>query len=77
MHILKRKNFVKALLLLFLFSTNLLSQKQVPKKRITAPDHTITSKRMEKDYQLHISFPKSYSTKGTISDPGRLNAILC
>tara|TARA_B110000091_G_C13819478_1_gene479837 strand:+ start:6005 stop:6316 length:312 start_codon:yes stop_codon:yes gene_type:complete len=69
MHILKRKNFVKALFLLFLFSTNLLSQKQVPKKRITAPDHTITSKIMDKDYQLYISFPKNYSTKDTISYP--------
>tara|TARA_B110000240_G_scaffold126733_1_gene141069 strand:- start:53 stop:1264 length:1212 start_codon:yes stop_codon:yes gene_type:complete len=60
---------VFAITTLFLFSNSLFSQKIAPKKRITEPDHTITSKIMEKEYQLYISFPKSYSTNDTISYP--------
>jgi predicted alpha/beta superfamily hydrolase len=47
----------------------MFSQKLEPKKRITELDHTITSDITGKDYQLYLSFPKSYTTKDTISYP--------
>ena len=69
MSILTLKSFLVTTILLFIFSNNILSQKQALKTRKTEPDHTITSKIMEKEYQLYISFPKSYSTNDTISYP--------
>jgi predicted alpha/beta superfamily hydrolase len=69
MSILTLKSFLVSTIFLFIFSNNVFSQKQTPKTRIMEPDHTITSKIMEKEYQLYISFPKSYSTNDTISYP--------
>jgi hypothetical protein len=54
---------------LFVFSNILFSQNRTPKERILEPDHTIGSTIMDKEYQLYISFPKSYSTKDSISYP--------
>jgi predicted alpha/beta superfamily hydrolase len=54
---------------LIIFSNVAFSQKLEPRERITEPDHTITSKILGRDYQLYISFPKSYSTKDTVSYP--------
>jgi predicted alpha/beta superfamily hydrolase len=69
MNFTKLLKIVFAITTLFLFSNSLFSQKIAPKKRVTEPDHTITSKIMDKEYQLYISFPKSYSTNDTISYP--------
>jgi predicted alpha/beta superfamily hydrolase len=69
MNFKKPLKIVFAITTLLLFSNSLFSQKIAPKKRTTEPDHTITSKIMEKEYQLYISFPKSYSSKDTISYP--------
>jgi len=60
---------ILATMILLVFSTIAFGQKLPPKERITEPDHTISSKIMDKEYQLYISFPKSYSTKDTISYP--------
>jgi predicted alpha/beta superfamily hydrolase len=54
---------------LLICCSSLFSQKLEPRERITEPDHTITSKILGRDYQLYISFPKSYSTKDTVSYP--------
>ena len=72
MTILKRIKLLLITMLFFTISTMTFGQKLEPKKRITAPDHTVTSNITGKEYQLYISFPKSYSTKETISYP-----ILC
>ncbi len=69
MNISKPKHLVFATILLLIFSNSSFGQKLEPKERITEPDHTISSQLMGKDYQLYISFPKSYSTKDTISYP--------
>jgi predicted alpha/beta superfamily hydrolase len=70
MNFLKSINLSLTTLIMLFFCTSLLSQKLEPKKRIgNEPDHIINSKLMEKDYQIHISFPKSYSTKDTITYP--------
>jgi predicted alpha/beta superfamily hydrolase len=69
MNILKPIKLVIITMLLLIFSTIAFGQKLAPKERITEPDHTITSKIMDKEYQLYISFPKSYNTKDTISYP--------
>jgi len=69
MNILKPIQFVITTILLLLFSNSIFSQKIEPKKRITEPDHTITSKILGRDYQLYISFPENYSTKDTVSYP--------
>jgi hypothetical protein len=52
-----------------IFSNILISQKLEPKERKMEWDHKITSKITGKEYLLEISFPKSYSTKDTISYP--------
>ena len=69
-------NFLKLAKLLFItfsfliFCNPLFSQKLEPKERIgNNPDHIINSKIMEKDYLIHMSFPKNYSTKDTIAYP--------
>ena len=69
-------NFLKLPKLLFItfsfliFCNPLFSQKLEPKERIgNNPDHIINSKIMEKDYLIHMSFPKNYSTKDTIAYP--------
>ncbi len=69
MNILKPLNLVLTTILLLIFSNFSFGQKLEPKERITEPDHTISSKIMGKDYQLYISFPRSYSTKDTINYP--------
>lgn len=55
--------------LLFISSSSLFGQKLQPKKKILESDTTITSKIMGKDYQLYISFPRSYSIKDTVKYP--------
>ena len=69
MSILKSMNLVLTAFLFLIISHSVFSQKIEPKKRITEPDHTISSKVMGKDYQLYISFPTSYSIKDTITYP--------
>tara|TARA_B110000971_G_scaffold219443_1_gene260577 strand:+ start:530 stop:1423 length:894 start_codon:yes stop_codon:yes gene_type:complete len=59
----KRIKLILTSIIFLLFSTFALGQKLSPKERVIEPDHTITSKIMDKEYQLYISFPKSYSTK--------------
>ncbi|MCM4154293.1 alpha/beta hydrolase [Arenibacter sp. N53] len=55
---------------LLIFSNSLFSQKLEPKKRVgNEPDHIISSKITGKDYLIHMSFPKNYSTKDTITYP--------
>ena len=56
-------------LLLLIGSASLFGQKLEPKKRLPEPETTLTSKIMEKDYQLYISFPRGYSTKDTVKYP--------
>jgi hypothetical protein len=48
---------------------SLFGQKLEPKNRIPESDHTITSNILERDYQLYISLPFSYSANDTISYP--------
>lgn len=62
------RNFLLTLLL-FISSASLFGQKIEPKKRLLDPDTTITSKIMNRDYQLYISFPRGYSTKDTSKYP--------
>jgi predicted alpha/beta superfamily hydrolase len=69
MNISKSIKAILTTMILLVFSSSALGQKLAPKERVTEPDHTITSKIMDKEYQLYISFPKSYSTKDTISYP--------
>ena len=69
MTILKPTKLIITAVLFLIFSNSMFSQKLEPKKRITEPDHTITSDITGKDYQLYLSFPKSYTTKDTISYP--------
>jgi len=69
MNISKAINLVLTAVLLLIFSNTSFGQKLEPKERIVEPDHTISSSLMGKDYQLYMSFPKSYSTKDTISYP--------
>jgi predicted alpha/beta superfamily hydrolase len=68
MTILKPTKLIITAILFLIFSNSLFSQKLAPKK-ITEPDHTITSDITVKDYQLHLTFPKSYTTKDPISYP--------
>jgi predicted alpha/beta superfamily hydrolase len=69
MTILKPTKLIITAILFLIFSNSMFSQKLEPKKRITELDHTITSDITGKDYQLYLSFPKSYTTKDTISYP--------
>jgi predicted alpha/beta superfamily hydrolase len=69
MNISKSTKAILTTMIFLVFSPIALGQKLAPKERVTEPDHTITSKIMDKEYQLYISFPKSYSTKDTISYP--------
>ena len=63
---IKRTPFI----FLLLISSNLLfGQKLEPKKRITAPNHIISSQVTERAYQRYISLPLSYSIKDPISSP--------
>jgi len=67
---LKSINLTLTTFLLLIYCNPLFSQKLEPKVRIgNEPDHIIISKTMEKDYQIHMSFPKSYSTKDTLTYP--------
>jgi len=53
-----------------IFCNPLFSQKLEPKERIeNEPDHIISSKITEKDYLIHMSFPKNYSIQDTITYP--------
>ncbi|WP_168800763.1 alpha/beta hydrolase [Psychroserpens sp. NJDZ02] len=53
-----------------IFCNPLFSRKLEPKERIeNKPDHIISSKIMGKDYLIHMSFPKNYSIKDTITYP--------
>ncbi|MBW6498576.1 MAG: hypothetical protein K0B09_09325 [Bacteroidales bacterium] len=69
MNISKAINLALTAMLVLIFSNSSLGQKLEPKERITEPDHVISSELMGKDYQLYMSFPKSYSTQDTISYP--------
>jgi predicted alpha/beta superfamily hydrolase len=69
MNSLKPLHFKFTAILLLICCSSLFGQKIEPKERIRKPDHTITSTITGKEYLLEISFPKSYSTKDTISYP--------
>ena len=69
MNSLKPLHFKFTAILLLICCSSLFGQKLAPKERILAPDHTITSTITGKEYKLEISFPKSYSTKDSISYP--------
>jgi predicted alpha/beta superfamily hydrolase len=69
MNILKSTKFVITTMLLLISSTIAFGQKLEPKERKMEWDHKITSNITGKEYLLEISFPKSYSTKDTISYP--------
>jgi predicted alpha/beta superfamily hydrolase len=69
MNISKSVKPILTAILFLVFSNIAFGQKLEPKERITEADHSITSKIMDKEYQLYISFPKSYSTEDTISYP--------
>ena len=62
-------NLVFSTILLLFFSNHVFSQKLEPKERTLEPDHTITSKILQKDFELFISFPKNYTTKDAIKYP--------
>ena len=65
----KPLNLILTTVLVLVFSNSSFSQKLEPKKRLLEPDHTITSKILDKEFELFISFPKSYTTKDTITYP--------
>jgi len=65
----KSINLLLITILLLTLSNSVFSQKLEPKERILEPDHTITSKILEKEFELFISFPKNYTTKDTINYP--------
>jgi predicted alpha/beta superfamily hydrolase len=69
MNSLKPLHFKFTAILLLICCDSLFGQKLAPKERKMEPDHTITSTITGKEYLLEISFPKSYSTKDTISYP--------
>jgi len=69
MKISKSLNLFLVTILLTIFSGSLFSQKLEPKKRITVPDHTISSQLTGNDYHLYLSFPSSYSIKDTTTYP--------
>jgi predicted alpha/beta superfamily hydrolase len=69
MNSLKPLHFKFTAILLLICCSSLFGQKIEPKERKMEPDHTITSTITGKEYLLEISFPKSYSTKDTISYP--------
>jgi predicted alpha/beta superfamily hydrolase len=69
MNILKPTQLVITTILLLICSTIAFSQKLAPKERKMEWDHKITSNITGKEYLLEISFPKSYSTKDTLSYP--------
>jgi hypothetical protein len=69
MNSLKPLHFKFTAIVLLICCGSLFGQKLEPKKRITEPDHTITSYIKGKDYQLYLSFPKSYTTKDSITYP--------
>lgn len=70
MNILKLPKLLFITFSLLIFCNPLFSQKLEPKERIgNNPDHIINSKIMEKEYLIHMSFPKNYSTKDTITYP--------
>jgi len=69
MNIPKSKPHLILALILFYFSGHLLSQNLEPKKRTIEPDHIVKSQLMGRDYQLYMSFPRSYSVKDTVSYP--------
>jgi predicted alpha/beta superfamily hydrolase len=69
MNILKPLHFKFTAILLLICCSSLFSQKLEPKERKMEADHTITSNITGKEYLLEISFPKSYSTKDSISYP--------
>ena len=54
---------------LFISSISLFGQLLEPKKRLSEPDTTISSKIMGRDFQLYISFPTGYSVKDTTKYP--------
>jgi predicted alpha/beta superfamily hydrolase len=69
MNSLKPLHFKFTAIVLLICGSSLFGQKLAPKERKMEPDHTITSTITGKEYLLEISFPKSYSTKDSISYP--------
>lgn len=69
MNISKPIKLTLTTIILLIFCNNSFGQKLEPKERTLEPDHTITSKILEKEYELFISFPKNYTTKDTINYP--------
>lgn len=55
--------------LLFINDSSLFAQKLDPQNRVVEPDAIVSSRIMDKDYQLYISFPNGYSAKDTIKYP--------
>ncbi len=62
------KTLFAAIIICF-FTNYLFAQKLEVNKCILKEDHTIKSKIMDKDYQLYMSFPSSYTSKDTINYP--------
>lgn len=58
-----------SIFLFLVFNSSVFGQKLEPKERVLEPDHIITSKLLDRDFQLYMSFPKNYSTKDTITYP--------
>ncbi len=70
MNFLKAQKILLTTFILLIFCNPLFSQKSEPKEKIrNEPDHIISSKITEKDYLIHMSFPKNYFTKDTITYP--------
>jgi predicted alpha/beta superfamily hydrolase len=65
----KPLHFKFTAILLLICCSSLFGQKLAPKERKMEADHSITSNITGKEYLLEISFPKSYSTKDSISYP--------
>lgn len=70
MNFLKSPKSLLTTFSLMIFCNPLFSQKLEPKERIgNEPNHIINSNITEKDYLIHISFPKNYTINDTITYP--------
>ncbi len=67
---LKSKTLLITTCLLLIFQNQALAQKLDPKGRdFFKPDHVIKSEITNKDYLIHMSFPKNYSIEDSITYP--------
>jgi predicted alpha/beta superfamily hydrolase len=70
MNFLKLPNLLFITFSFLIFCNPLFSQKLDPKGRdFFKPDHIIKSEITNKDYLIHMSFPKNYSIKDSITYP--------